>query len=615
MSASSPSALTSAYLPTTIPPHPRLMASDEDFARLRSQIHIDAVSGQIFRCLQQRADQLLEAPPLERVVIGRRLLQVSRLALSRISVLAMVARLTGETKYAKRAIAETLAMCRFTDWNPSHFLDVAEMALGVAIGYDWLYDDLSEAERTEIAAELLAKGIRASQVENTNWVRSHNNWNQVCHAGISAAAVALAELHPETAEEILRRAVESLPYSAKAYAPDGAYPEGPMYWSYGTTFHVILADVFQKFLGDTRGLDQYPGFAKSAEYITHMTAPSGDFFNYSDCRTTRGLALPLFWMAKQFDHPEWLRFDIAHLSEYLNNYDSDTRGEHYRVLAFLLLWWNPQTSQTPAPPLSWHAGGSGSVVAFRTSHDDPKALYVAMKGGGPTLSHAHMDAGAFILEADGVRWAKDLGMQEYESLESRGVNMWNGAQDGQRWKIFRLGPDCHNIIRFNHGPFAREGMAVLAGYCEEEGKRACVYDLSTLYFGVKSVAHGMMLIEEKAVLFQDEWTAGDEPVEITWQMLTPASASIQEDTILLSHEGESLRLKVLEPAGTEIRFTDVSLPREDYDAPNPGSGMITVTTKTAAGASGKLCLLAVPGSAGEITPPALRPLCEWISRL
>jgi hypothetical protein len=31
-----------------------------------------------------------------------------------------------------------------------HFLDVAEMTMAVAIGYDWLYDDLSPASRAAI---------------------------------------------------------------------------------------------------------------------------------------------------------------------------------------------------------------------------------------------------------------------------------------------------------------------------------------------------------------------------------------------------------------------------------------------------------------------------------
>jgi hypothetical protein len=36
-----------------------------------------------------------------------------------------------------------LAAAAFSDWNPSHFLDVAEMTAALAIGYDWLYEEVS----------------------------------------------------------------------------------------------------------------------------------------------------------------------------------------------------------------------------------------------------------------------------------------------------------------------------------------------------------------------------------------------------------------------------------------------------------------------------------------
>ena len=40
-----------------------------------------------------------------------------------------------------------LDMSKFEDWNPSHFLDVAEMTAGLAIGYDWLYDELPASSK------------------------------------------------------------------------------------------------------------------------------------------------------------------------------------------------------------------------------------------------------------------------------------------------------------------------------------------------------------------------------------------------------------------------------------------------------------------------------------
>ena len=96
----------------------------------------------------RRAPPKRLAPPdpanPERVLIGPRLLTVSRTVLDRVMTLALLYRLDGDRRWAtscpRRAAWPPPA---FSDWNPSHFLDVAEMAHAFALGYDWLYDALS----------------------------------------------------------------------------------------------------------------------------------------------------------------------------------------------------------------------------------------------------------------------------------------------------------------------------------------------------------------------------------------------------------------------------------------------------------------------------------------
>lgn len=90
------------------------------------------------------ADSILSVPILDRVVTGRRMLGVSRECLRRVLLLGYAYRMTGQGKYAQRAEAEMKNAAQFTDWNPSHFLDVAEMTTALAIGYDWLYNYISD---------------------------------------------------------------------------------------------------------------------------------------------------------------------------------------------------------------------------------------------------------------------------------------------------------------------------------------------------------------------------------------------------------------------------------------------------------------------------------------
>ncbi|MEI6493056.1 MAG: heparinase II/III family protein [Verrucomicrobiota bacterium] len=599
----------------TIPSHPRLLASNTDWERIRRQIQTDSVSARVFASLEDRAKKILAAPPAERRMEGRRLLGTSRLVLQRISTLAMVARVTGDKAYAKRAAQEMLAVAGFPDWNPSHFLDVAEMSLALAIGYDWLYDELSGPERAQIERALLDKGLTPSLPETNSWIAGTNNWNQVCHSGMSAAAIAIADLEPKLAVRILDRAIKNVPRCAQGYAPDGAYPEGPMYWGYGTGFHVILAAALQQFCGSAYGLDRLPGFEESVTYLAEVAAPSGRFFNYSDCVEQRELEVPLFWFARRFGHPDYMREDVKNLENYLAYYDKqDIRSSNLRLLAFALLWRDPVAAgDAPATfPLDWLGRGENPLAVFRSAFDDPSATYIAMKGGSPSLSHAHMDAGSFVLESDGIRWALDLGGQSYDSLESKNISLWDKKQTGERWSVFRLGPESHNILRFNEAPQLVDGKGRLVRFRAGGAGSHSVAELTSVYRDqVEGVHRGVMLLPDKAVLFQDEWTTGDKPVDVAWQMLTRAKVTVLRGKILLEEGGRTLTLEILEPSAAKLESRDVRELQKPFDTDNPGVQRIVVRTTTAAKSGGSFRILAIPGSAAQSAAPEPRKLLDW----
>ena len=68
------------------------------------------------------------------------------------------------------------------------------------------------------------------------------------------------------------------------------------------------------------------------------------------------------------------------------------------------------------------------VALIRTGWNEGEGFYVGIKGGTASANHAHMDAGSFVFEASGVRWAQDLGMQEYYSLEKENVRLWTAIR-------------------------------------------------------------------------------------------------------------------------------------------------------------------------------------------
>ncbi len=106
----------------------------------------------------------------------------------------------------------------------------------------------------------------------------------------------------------------------------------------------------------------------------------------------------------------------------------------------------PQENVKPEMPLAWQSKGVVPIALLRSSWDDATATFVGLKAGAPAGHHGHMDAGSFVLDSDGVRWASDLGAEDYNGIEQRGMNLWGTAQNSDRWTIFRLSNFGHNTL-------------------------------------------------------------------------------------------------------------------------------------------------------------------------
>lgn len=99
--------------------------------------------------------------------------------------------------------------------------------------------------------------------------------------------------------------------------------------------------------------------------------------------------------------------DINRLSEDTHTAQSGKNVVASRHLPPELLWWDPSLLKNRAassPPLHRIAGGLLPMAVIRSARNDLSAAFIALKGGTPDNSHGHMDAGSFVLEADGVRW-------------------------------------------------------------------------------------------------------------------------------------------------------------------------------------------------------------------
>jgi hypothetical protein len=118
-------------------PHPRLWLPKSAEGAFRDKLARDPLAAKLQSVAMAEAEQTLKARTCRyEIPDGKRLLFESRRALHNVMHCRWPWRMGGGEKFRLRAIAELEAACALKDWNPSHFLDTAEMASAVATGYD-----------------------------------------------------------------------------------------------------------------------------------------------------------------------------------------------------------------------------------------------------------------------------------------------------------------------------------------------------------------------------------------------------------------------------------------------------------------------------------------------
>lgn len=551
--------------------HPRLYLHTGEEAAVFSMLEANPIVRKFHQRILNYCDETLSQPVSIRQMEGKRLLAVSRTVLKRVFYLSYAFRMTGNREYFKRAEAEMLAACSFSDWNPGHFLDVGEMCWGLALGYDWLYGELSAESRETIREAIVNKGLRAAGNGSMWFYRSRNNWNQVCNGGLVCAALAICEDEPEIAREIVDNALSSIGLVLENYAPDGAYPEGYQYWNYGTTYQVLLNDALETAIGTDEGLNESLGFLNTARFVQFMTAPSGNCFNFYDANPTAYSNIVQFWFAQKNDDPSLLYLEMENLknpSLVFGEYEED------RFLPLLpILASRVDLSRVRAPKQNqWYNAGVNPLYIYRSGWDSPDDVYLGVKGGIASFSHAHMDSGSFIYENAGVRWALDLGMQNYYSLESKGVDLWNMTQGSQRWQVFRIGSTSHNTLTVAGAEHNVNGKAEIVKVISGRNRHGAVVNLSeTLAPYVDSALRTVTAVGSWELCVCDEITAGISDVPMRWTMCTPADVEmIAPRSFSLKKNGKEMRVEVISSCEVSL-FVKDNAPVHEYDYPNEGT--------------------------------------------
>lgn len=553
-------------------PHPRLLTQGSPAATLQANAKLPMGKLAAAAVLKNADFRLTQPVTPRQEKHGQRLLVYSRLVLEKITHLLVAWQLTGDDRYAEKAKAEMLAAAKNREWYLRFYLDCAEMTLAVSLAYDWLYDRLSPAERDLVANAIIEKGLKTSLQPGQWWVASTNNWCQVCHTAMVAAAIAVADREPAMARQIINRALKHLPKVMDvSYSANGTYPEGPGYWAYGTNYNCLLLALLDNAFGKSFGLDRIAGFDHTGDFILGCIGNTGKSFSYSDCSPGVGIGFANIYLAKKFNRPDWLA--PQHYAALRELTGKKSSGNRLFPLTLFYIDAMPEQPDQSRTPKSYCSGPSKKVqIATLRSGFDRNDTYLGVKGGSPSVNHGHMDAGSFILESDGIRWCLDIGTSNYGNLEKKGIKrLFNSAQDSDRWKVFRLGAKSHNILRIDDQDQVTRGFAQITSASDSE----VAVNLDTVYAGqAKTVRRTFKLLPDGAVEVRDELT-GVRGSEVSAQFCTDATDIVSmSDGIRLEENGRKLKVTATSSAPGSWQCVPAAKLLQKWDVGEKGKYMI-----------------------------------------
>jgi hypothetical protein len=330
-------------------------------------------------------------------------------ARSRIAYNAFDAYITGNPEARTAAKTALLDVSRWKHWEPPWFrahgqhtyYPAGQLAADVALGYDLLYDDMSESERVLVRRALLEKSIIPTFKEyvlDNRVMTNTSNWiaHTVGGSLIAAASIAndLSESEREGQFEIcvggLMRKLED--HMAAGYLADGSYGEGISYHEFDAeTLGPALIALQRAFGAD------YWKQTHVLEALTYplytLTWPISGSPDMGDTHPPAGHGIPPFvyqskdpvvrWYYSQFDRPSLSKFIF---------YDDSVQP------------------QAPKLPTSRVFSEKGHAV-FRTGWTPEDIVFLFR--AGPNFNHHHADQGSFLLTAFGEVLLSEAGWSDY----------------------------------------------------------------------------------------------------------------------------------------------------------------------------------------------------------
>ncbi len=475
---------------------------------------------------------------------------------SDIGTLGMAYQLTKDKRYSDACYAHLKAVAEYPDWNNGGAaqLNLGDCCLNVGLGYDLIYETMTEAQKKDIVSGALKNGLYIMQgAPNTGT----NNWNPVINGGAAVLACALLDEETDVCLEIVRQSIANIPIALLEYYPDGGFPEGPSYWAYMLdNFANFLAAVNYTF-GQDYGVGDFQGISTTGFYPIYLQGPTPTIrFKYGDDRTKYIASKSLFYLARRFDAPVFAKYQLD-LAETLNDFSTIAPYWYCEDTLF-----DNTVSVYDTLDKDKTFDGQSPIGTMRSNWEDENALFAGFKAGFPQTSHADMDIGTFTFAANGIEWGCDLQSVGGDYSRPGYYSLFRHT----RYLYYERSVQGHNTLLFDPGrtypaiEFGQEPNSYSTIEKAEFTQGQAPYvimDISDAYrrYATK-VRRGISLINNRReFLVQDEiWSEGNHTVY--WSMHTKADVEVNGDEAILTQGDKRLYCKILSPGNASFDVMD-----------------------------------------------------------
>lgn len=632
---------------------PRLLMNAAGFAALKGRVGSDPATKKLYESLKATAEKIIELPELVQVrgeAAGNN--SPGAKSIFRMSALGALNYIDGDPRWKDYAARELVSIASFTNWHPDEPEICAEFVWGMSIGYDLFRSALNEAQAKKVKDAIVQLGMdalvahlkgepvpaTAKRPEPGTTAEPSKSGppkkgpkkagdepppdteDMISAAALLIASIALVDEEPNTAGPAANIAAKVFGEGIKEFAPDGIWPEGVYAGDDVLDITASLIMTLRAATGQDFGYTLVEGLPQAAVARMHLTSPASGIFNYGDAE---GNTLARNWVTSfltaLYGNPgvPALRVPgpVSPETQYMN-------------LAGLLLYQNPHIAGFGTPDALDAAFPREQVATLRSSWNDPKAMFVGIKGGDNSRPGGQLDLGTFVLDAGGVRWGVDLGTESDRALKNRfdpkkfemyrestlGQNTWRftgAAVEDDKDKKKPAPKGKAPVPEAPKGSQPLDATAQIVAFSSTPERGLVIVDLSDAYSQrAKDFKRGVMMVRgaNPYVVMQDELLIKNASSP-DWIMHTRAEVTTEGNKAILKSGNSTLTMTVIAPSGASIFAEDPPEQKEPLGSLK-GVKVIKIPLRDVKGEQ----KVVVTFAQGEGAPTTVIPLEQWLPK-